>query len=47
MKRQEVRKLLITISLLLFPIKLYYFSPALIINAGLNGVINGSFMYLL
>lgn len=42
MKRQRVRKLLITISFLLFPITLYYFSPALIINAGLNGVINGS-----
>lgn len=44
MKRQAVRKLIITISLLLFPITLYYFSPALIINAGLNGVINGSFI---
>ena len=44
MKRQGVRKLLITISLLLFPITLYYFSPALIINAGLKGVINGSFI---
>ena len=44
MKRQRIRKLLITISLLLFPITLYYFSPALIINAGLNGVINGSFI---
>lgn len=44
MKIQQIRKLLITISLLLFPITLYYFSPALIINAGLNGVINGSFI---
>lgn len=44
MKRQRVRKLLITISFLLFPITLYYFSPALIINAGLDGVINGSFI---
>lgn len=44
MKRQQIRKLLLSISLLLFPITLYYFSPALIINAGLNGIINGSFV---
>lgn len=44
MNRQKVRKLLITISLLLFPVTLYYFSPALIINAGLRGIINGSFI---
>jgi polyferredoxin len=30
--------------MLLFPITLYYFSPALIINAGLEGIINGSFL---
>lgn len=44
MKRQRVRKLFIIVSLLLFPITIYYFSPALIINAGLNGIINGSFI---
>lgn len=44
MKRQGVRKFFIIVSLLLFPITLYYFSPALIINAGLSGVINGSFI---
>ncbi len=44
MKRQKIRKLLIIVSLLLFPITLYYFSPALIINAGLNRIINGSFI---
>lgn len=44
MKRQSLRKLLLIISLLLFPITLYYFSPALIINAGLNRIINGSFI---
>ncbi len=44
MKRQKLRKLLLIISLLLFPVTLYYFSPALIINAGLNGIINGSFI---
>lgn len=44
MKRQKVRKLLIIVSFLLFPITLYYFSPALIINAGLHGILNGSFI---
>lgn len=44
MKRQRIRKLLLITSLLLFPVTLYYFSPALIINAGLNGIINGSFI---
>lgn len=44
MKRQQIRKLLLIISLLIFPVTLYYFSPALIINAGLNGIINGSFI---
>lgn len=44
MKRQQIRKLLLIASLLLFPVTLYYFSPALIINAGLNGIINGSFI---
>lgn len=44
MKRQRLRKLLLVVSFLLFPITLYYFSPALIINAGLEGIINGSFI---
>ncbi|MBD5112751.1 MAG: 4Fe-4S binding protein [Ruminococcaceae bacterium] len=44
MTRQRIRRLLLIISLLLFPITLYYFSPALIINAGLNRTINGSFI---
>lgn len=44
MKRQRLRKLILIASLLLFPITLYYFSPALIINAGLNGIVNGSFI---
>lgn len=43
MKRQQIRKLFLIISLLLFPVTLYYFSPALIINAGLSGILNGSF----
>lgn len=44
MKRQKIRTLSLFVSLLLFPVTLYYFSPALIINAGLSGVINGSFI---
>ena len=44
MKRQKVRKLILIISLLLFPVTIYYFSPALIINAGLDGIVNGSFI---
>ena len=41
MKRQKIRKLLLIIALLLFPITLYYFSPVLILNAAVNGIING------
>ena len=44
MKRQKIRKFCMLVSLLMFPVTLYYFSPALIINAGLNGIINGSFI---
>jgi len=44
MRRQKIRNLFLLVSLLFFPVTLYYFSPALIINAGLNGIINGSFI---
>lgn len=44
MARQKARKLLLTVALLFFPVTLYYFSPALIFNAGLSGIINGSFI---
>lgn len=44
MKHQTIRKLILIISLLLFPVTLYYFSPALIITAALEGIINGSFI---
>ena len=44
MTRQRIRKLILLISLILFPITLYYFSPYLIINAALEGIINGSFI---
>ena len=47
MKRQKIRRLLLIISLLLFPMTLYYFSPALIINGALKNVMNGSFITFL
>ncbi len=43
-RRQRIRKTLILISFLLFPITIYYFSPAVIIGAARSGVINGSFI---
>lgn len=42
MNRQQVRKLLIFLSLLLFPVTLYYFSPVLVFSAALVGIVNGS-----
>lgn len=44
MKRQKVRRLLLLISLLLFPITIYYLSPYLIIMGAMDGIINGSFI---
>ena len=44
MKRQNVRKLVIIISMLLFPITIYYFSPYLIIQGASEGIITGSFI---
>ena len=44
MKLQTFRKFLITLSMLLFPITIYYFSPYLIIMAALQHIINGSFI---
>ena len=43
-KRQRVRKLLLLVSLLLFPITIYYFSPYIIIDGAAQGIINGSFV---
>ncbi len=42
MERQKIRKLTLILSLLLFPITLYYFSPALIFGAAFSRIINGS-----
>lgn len=47
MKRQNVRKLVLISSMLLFPITIYYFSPQLITLGALDGVINGSFIVFL
>lgn len=44
MKRQKTRKALLFLSLLLFPVTIYYFSPYLIITGALEGIINGSFI---
>ncbi len=44
MSRQKTRRLLLIVSLLFFPVTLYYLSPVLILTAGLEGIINGSFI---
>lgn len=44
MKRQKIRKTIIMISFLLFPITIWYFSPYLIIQAAMEHIINGSFI---
>ncbi|HEX9116816.1 MAG TPA: 4Fe-4S binding protein [Anaerolineae bacterium] len=41
-RRQRTRKALLIGSLLFFPVTLYYFSPALIIQSAAAGVVNGS-----
>ncbi|MBO4638024.1 MAG: 4Fe-4S binding protein [Clostridiales bacterium] len=44
MKRQDIRKTLILISFLLFPVTMWYFSPYLIIEAMSQHIMNGSFI---
>lgn len=44
MKRQTIRRTLILISFLLFPVIIWYFSPYLIIQAASEHIINGSFI---
>ncbi|MDA8228393.1 MAG: 4Fe-4S binding protein [Desulfitobacterium hafniense] len=43
-QRQRIRKALILISFLFFPVSLYYFSPALIIEGAAKGIAVGSFI---
>lgn len=47
MKRQKVRKTIVLISFLLFPVTLYYLSPYLIIQAGMDGIVSGSFIFFI
>lgn len=47
MKRQQIRKLILLISLLLFPITMWYFSPAIIIVGMTEHILNGSFFVFL
>ncbi len=42
--RQKIRKTIIFISFLLFPITIWYFSPYLIIQAASEHIVNGSFI---
>jgi polyferredoxin len=42
--RQRLRHALLLISFLLFPITLYYFSPALILQGAARGIVTGSFI---
>lgn len=42
MRRQKLRKVLIMVSFLLFPLTLYYFSPSLVIQGAVNGIAAGS-----
>jgi len=43
-RRQRLRKGLLLLSLLLLPVTLYYFSPALILDAAAKGIVNASFI---
>lgn len=41
-KRQRVRRLVLLVSFLLFPITIFYFSPVLVIEGALSGAVVGS-----
>ena len=43
-RRQRVRRLILLVSFLLFPITIFYFSPALIIEGALAGAVVGSML---
>lgn len=40
--RQKIRRVLLLVSMLAFPVTLYYFSPYLIINGAFAGILSGS-----
>lgn len=44
MNRQNIRKLVLIISMLLFPITIWYMSPYLIIQGAMEGIVSGSFI---
>lgn len=44
LNRQNIRKLILIISLLLFPITIWYMSPYLIIQGAMEGIVSGSFI---
>lgn len=44
MLRSKIRKIMILIAFLFFPLLLYYFSPALIIQGAASGIATGSFV---
>ncbi|MGA1793424.1 MAG: 4Fe-4S binding protein [Thermoplasmatota archaeon] len=44
MERQKVRKLVLYLSLALFPITFYYLSPYLIVMGASEGIVSGSFL---
>ncbi len=44
MNRQKIRKLVLIVSLLLFPITIWYMSPYLIIQGAMEGIVSGSFI---
>ena len=43
-RRLRIRRIILIITFLLFPVVIYYLSPYLIIKATLKGIINGSFI---
>lgn len=44
MNRQKIRKLILIVSLLLFPVTIWYMSPYLIIQGAMEGIVSGSFI---
>lgn len=44
MSRQNIRKMILIVSLLLFPITIWYMSPYLIIQGAMEGIVSGSFI---
>jgi len=43
-RRQQVRRGLLLMTMLLFPLVYYFFSPYLIVDGGMRGIVSGSFI---